>query len=110
MYYVAPKGLRNFILFAASLLFYAWGEPIYVAIMIFSTILDYTVGRIIDHYRTHPFIPKIALGISILGNLGMLGFLNFSDYFISNVNNFFHLKINLLKLALLFCFDFYILQ
>ena len=85
IYYVAPKRLRNFILFIASLIFYAWGEPVYVLIMIFSTLLDYTVGRVIDHYRTDKFIPKIALAVSVCGNLGMLGFFKYADFFIENL-------------------------
>ncbi|MGL4362239.1 MAG: MBOAT family O-acyltransferase [Cellulosilyticaceae bacterium] len=110
IYYVAPRGLRNFILFVASLVFYAWGEPIYVAIMIFSTILDYTVGRTIDHYRQHKYIPKVALAVSILGNLGMLGFFKYSDFFIANVNNVFNVNIALLKIALPIGISFYTFQ
>ena len=60
-YTVLPKQLRNFILFIGSLIFYAWGEPIYVSIMLFSTLLDYTCGRIIDRFRNHPYLPKVGL-------------------------------------------------
>lgn len=110
IYYVAPKRLRNFILFIASLIFYAWGEPVYVLIMIFSTLLDYTVGRVIDHYRTDKFIPKIALAVSVCGNLGMLGFFKYADFFIENLNNFLGLDINLLKIALPIGISFYTFQ
>ncbi|MBU3812019.1 MAG: MBOAT family protein [Candidatus Niameybacter stercoravium] len=110
IYYVTPRGLRNFILFIASLIFYAWGEPVYVLIMIFSTLLDYTVGRVIDRYRTHKLIPKIALAVSVCGNLGMLGFFKYADFFIENVNNFLGLDINLLKIALPIGISFYTFQ
>ncbi len=50
-YFVAPKAWRNGILFAFSLLFYAWGEPVYVLLMIFSTVLDYTCGQFAERYR-----------------------------------------------------------
>lgn len=110
IYYVAPKSLRNFILFIASLIFYAWGEPIYVTIMIFSTLLDYTVGRFIDAYRQHKYIPKIALAVSICGNLGMLGFFKYANFFIENLNNFLGLDVNLLKIALPIGISFYTFQ
>lgn len=110
IYYVAPRGLRNFILFIASLIFYAWGEPIYVSIMIFSTVLDYTVGRVIDHYRGHKYIPKVALGVSIVGNLGMLAFFKYANFFVDNINNFLGLNINLLQIALPIGISFYTFQ
>lgn len=110
IYYVAPKGLRNFILFVASLIFYAWGEPIYVLIMIFSTLLDYTVGYVIDRYRTHNWIPKVALGVSVCGNLGMLGFFKYANFFIDSVNNFLNLNINVLQIALPIGISFYTFQ
>ena len=78
IYFIVPKALKNLILFLASLIFYAWGEPIYVLIMIFSTILDYTCGRFIHHYRNNKWIPKLALITSIVINLGMLGFFKYS--------------------------------
>ncbi len=48
MYFIVPKKMRNFTLFIVSLFFYAWGEPKYILIMLFSTIVDYTNGRLID--------------------------------------------------------------
>ena len=110
VYYVAPKPLRNLILFIASLIFYAWGEPIYVMIMIFSTLLDYTVGRVIDYYRQHKYIPKMALAVSVCGNLGMLGFFKYANFFIENTNNLLGLDINLLKIALPIGISFYTFQ
>lgn len=110
LYYVAPRGLRNFILFVASLLFYAWGEPIYVSIMLFSTVLDYTVGRVIDKYRHHGMIPKVALAVSVMGNLGMLGFFKYANFFIDNINNVAGFNIQFLKIALPIGISFYTFQ
>ena len=45
LYYISPARIRNLVLLAASLIFYAWGEPVYVRIMLFSTVFDYTNGR-----------------------------------------------------------------
>ena len=110
IYFILPKKLRNFILFIGSLMFYAWGEPIYVSIMIFSTVLDYSCGRIIDSFREHKLIPKLGLCLSLIGNLGMLGFFKYSDFFITNVNNVFGTGWELLQIALPIGISFYTFQ
>ena len=110
IYFILPKKLRNFILFIGSLMFYAWGEPIYVSIMIFSTVLDYSCGRIIDSFREHKLIPKLGLCLSLVGNLGMLGFFKYSDFFITNVNNVFGTGWELLQIALPIGISFYTFQ
>ena len=51
IYYLAPLKIRNLLLLLASLIFYAWGEPIYVGIMIFSTAFDYCNGMLIETFR-----------------------------------------------------------
>ena len=51
VYYICPGKLRNTVLFVFSLIFYAWGEPIYVGIMIFSTAFDYCNGMLIETFR-----------------------------------------------------------
>ena len=109
-YTVLPKQLRNFILFIGSLIFYAWGEPIYVSIMLFSTLLDYTCGRIIDRFRNHPYLPKVGLCLSLLGNLGLLCYFKYADFFIYNVNSILGTSWQLLKLALPIGISFYTFQ
>lgn len=110
IYYLCPRKYRNGILFVFSLLFYAWGEPIYVGIMIFSTFFDYSIGLIIDKYREDKKIPKIALIASVCVNLGLLGFFKYSGFFIDNLNNIFNLNINVLKIALPIGISFYTFQ
>ena len=109
-YTLVPVVLRNLILFLGSLMFYAWGEPIYVGIMLFSTVLDYTCGRIIDRYRNHSFLPKGGLGLSLLGNLGLLGYFKYADFFIGNLNSAFGTSLELLNLALPIGISFYTFQ
>ena len=50
LYYIVPFKLKNLILLIFSLIFYAWGEPIYIVLMVFSSIVDYTNGRLIEKY------------------------------------------------------------
>ncbi len=109
-YFIVPKKLRNFILFMASLIFYAWGEPIYILIMIFSTVLDYTCGRFIDYFRNYKFIPKLFLLISVVTNLSMLGFFKYSDFVIGNVNHLLTSPIKLINIALPIGISFYTFQ
>ena len=110
VYFILPKKLRNFVLFLASLMFYAWGEPIYVSIMIFSTVLDYTCGCIIDSFREHKLIPKLGLALSLIGNLGMLGFFKYADFFIGNANALLGTHWDLLRIALPIGISFYTFQ
>lgn len=80
LYLIAPKKGKNLVLFFMSLIFYAWGEPIYITLMLFSTVLDYTNGILVDKFlnegKKKP--AQIALLVSIVVNLGLLGFFKYS--------------------------------
>lgn len=54
VYFIVPKRFKNAVLFLFSLLFYAWGEPVYVVLMLFSTVLDFSCGKVVDRYRGTP--------------------------------------------------------
>lgn len=77
--------LRNLVLFLFSLLFYAWGEPVYVVLMIFSTLVDYFHGMMVDRFRGTKKA-KIALISSVVINLGLLCVFKYSDFVIANIN------------------------
>lgn len=84
VYYVSPRKFRNLWLFVVSLIFYGWGEPLYVLLMLFSTVVDYTHGWLIGKYRLSK--PKLAKGLvvsSAIINLALLGFFKYAG-FISN--------------------------
>lgn len=110
IYFLVPKKFKNLILFLFSLVFYAWGEPIYVVIMLFSTVYDYTIGLFMDRYRSNKYIPRICLVLSILGNMGMLMFFKYSNFFIENINNIFNMNVDLLSVALPIGISFYTFQ
>ena len=86
VYYASPRQGKNAVLFLGSLVFYAWGEPVYVVLMIFSTVLDYTCGRLVERYRGTPK-RKIGLIISLCGNLGLLVFFKYADFLAGTVNS-----------------------
>lgn len=86
MYFISKNtAYRNVILVFFSLIFYAWGEPLCVLLLVFSAFLDYTNGRIIDKYRDR--LPaKLALAASLIINLGLLGFFKYSGFIVENLN------------------------
>lgn len=88
LYYIAPGRLRNIILFLFSLFFYAWGEPWYVFLMLFSITMDFTVGRLINYYKSNGGIRQArrCLMVSVIINLGILLFFKYADFMIGSVN------------------------
>lgn len=108
-YFMVGRTLKNLVLFIFSLLFYGWGEPIYVILMLFSTVLDYTCGKLVDHYRgTNK--AKIGLYISIIVNLSLLCLFKYTDFFISTINSIFNCSIPLTNLPLPIGISFYTFQ
>lgn len=110
VYYVSPKKLRNAVLFAASLIFYAWGEPVYIIIMIFTTVFDYFNGLVIDKYSHRKTIARAVLFGSICGSLAILGFFKYAGFVVSNVNDLFGLQIQVADLPLPVGISFYTFQ
>ena len=112
IYYICPDKLRNLVLFIASLIFYAWGEPVYVLIMLFSTVFDYTNGRLIENFQNkkNDKMAKTVLVIDLVGNLCILGFFKYTDFAIGTVNSIFGTGISLLHIALPIGISFYTFQ
>lgn len=108
-YFVAPQRVRNIILFLGSLIFYAWGEPIYVILMLFSTISDYFHGRGIAACRGKP-TAKWLLASSLLINLLVLGFFKYADFILQAVNQIAGTDFPLLNLPLPIGISFYTFQ
>lgn len=109
VYYLAPRKMKNLVLFLFSLLFYAWGEPIYVGLMIFSTILDYCCGRAAEKYRGTKKA-KAALIVSVTVNLGLLCLFKYTDFLLTTINSLLGTSIPLLNLPLPIGISFYTFQ
>lgn len=105
----APRGMKNIILFLGSLIFYAWGEPVYVLLMLFSTASDYIHGRAIDAMRGRK-AAKWLLISSLVINLAMLGFFKYADFLIGVFNSIAGTDIGLLNLPLPIGISFYTFQ
>lgn len=110
LYYLVPFKYKNIVLLIFSLVFYAWGEPIYILLMIFSSVLDYMVGRMMEKYEHDNHKRKIFLFISVIVNLSLLGFFKYTDFLINSLNGFFHLNIPLLNLGLPVGISFFTFQ
>ena len=82
---VGPRG-RNLILLAASLLFYAWGETVYLLVMLFSIAANYLFGLLIDRARERGSRGGTAFALAVATNLGLLGFFKYANFFVDNLN------------------------
>ena len=113
VYFGLPKQLRNLWLLLASLFFYAWGEPRYILIMLFSTAFDYLNGRMIEYATQkgwHDTMGRGVLVLSVVGNLGILCFFKYTDFALETVNRLAGTQLGLLQLALPIGISFYTFQ
>lgn len=112
LYFIAPRKIRNSVLFLFSLFFYAWGEPKYVFLMLFSITMDYTVGRFIDKAKKEHEMKKAkaCLIFSVCMNLGILGFFKYADFLIGTVNALTGLHLPLLNIPLPIGISFFTFQ
>lgn len=103
---------KNIVLFLFSLVFYAWGEPVYVLLMIYSTLLDYVCGRMIEdgERKGNTTKKKIFLAVSLVGNLGLLGLFKYLVMFLSTANSLFSLHIPVPEIVLPIGISFYTFQ
>ena len=84
LYFLAPGRVKNLVLLIGSLIFYAWGEPVYVVLMLFSTVSDYIHGILIGPRRGTK-AGKALLVSSVVINLLMLGFFKYADFIIGTL-------------------------
>ena len=86
-YYVLPRALRNPFLLAVNLVFYGWGEPVYVVLMLFTTLVNYAMGYLIGKYRVNrPGAAKACVLIAALVSLGALAWFKYAAFFAEIIN------------------------
>ena len=86
LYYISPRKLRNPILLITSLVFYGWGEPVYMLLMIATILLDYICGLLIHHFRQQPMAQKTVVIVGVVLNLASLGFFKYAGFFAQQFN------------------------
>ena len=112
IYFIVPKRIRNLVLFLSSILFYAWGEPIYILLMCFTITVDYVFGIIIDKQMGagKKNGAKVSLALAVVINLLLLGFFKYANFTINTVNSITGAGITAIKLALPIGISFYTFQ
>ena len=106
VYFLLPRQLRNGFLLLASLLFYAWGEPSYVVLMVAAIVAFYALGLAIEKGSNK----KLWLTISVIFGAAMLAVFKYADFALENFNRLTGLSIPLLRLALPIGISFYTFQ
>ncbi|MBP3414121.1 MAG: MBOAT family protein [Clostridia bacterium] len=109
LYLIAPKQLKNSVLLLSSLVFYWWGEPRYVFLMLAAILLGYVFGLLIEKFKDR-WQSKLFLILSVASSLGMLGYYKYADFFIQNFNAATGLSVPLLNIALPIGISFYTFQ
>ena len=112
VYYLCPRALRNLWLLLTSLLFYAWGEPVYIRLMLASILFNYLCGLAVaalQKRQKHGWA-KAVLIFCIAGNIGALGVFKYADLLVKSVNALTGSHLALLELALPIGISFYTFQ
>ena len=109
VYFLVPKRAKNGVLLLSSLVFYGWGEPRYLPVMLVSILQGYIFGRLIERFRDTRRA-KLFLVLSVLLSLGTLAYFKYADFMIANLNALTGLSAPLLRLALPVGISFYTFQ
>ena len=110
VYYIVPDKGKNPVLLAASILFYAWGEPVYVVLMILSIILNYFCGRDIDQKADDPAKAKRSMIFAVAVNVLILGFFKYYGFLLDTLNSVLPSDIPYRELPLPIGISFYTFQ
>ncbi len=108
-FYIIPYRFRNIFLLAVSLLFYMWGEPTYIFLMIIVILITYRIGILIDNAQSL-FCKRLLAGVGIVLFICVLFLFKYMDFTILTVNNLINTKLPLLHLLLPIGISFYIFQ
>ena len=87
VYYIVPRRYRNLALLVMSLVFYAWGEPSAVFLMVFTIVFDYAAGRLLQRYSGNGRAAKAVLAVCVCVNIGMLCFFKYAGLLVSTANS-----------------------
>ena len=115
LYFIVPARLtreRNLVLLIASLIFYGWGEPKYILVMLFSILFNFFFGLAVEARgkKDGGVRSKTVLAIAVTGNLAILGFFKYTDFLIETINSVTGSGLALLHIALPIGISFYTFQ
>lgn len=110
VYFIVPRRAKNVVLLLFSLFFYAWGEPVYIFLMLFSICMDYLLGLWMERAKQAPGRAKKVLALAVVLNVALLGFFKYADFFVENLNALTGLAIPALQIPLPIGISFYTFQ
>ena len=110
MYYISPKKFKNAVILLTSLIFYAWGESVYIFLMVGTIIFDYIMALKIDKYKEDCNKSKKLFIFTLSVNILILVFFKYFGFIVDNINNIFSINIPFSALALPVGISFYTFQ
>ncbi len=102
--------LKNIFLLIASLFFYAWGEPVYVFLMIGTILVNWLFGILVDRFRDNKVIRTIVFILLVAVNIGTLGWFKYSEFTVLQINRFAHTQIPVPEVTLPIGISFFTFQ
>lgn len=110
VYFIVPRKAKNIVLLIFSLFFYAWGEPVYILLMMFSICMDFFLGLWLERVRQNRDRAKKVLVLAVVLNVALLAFFKYADFFVDNLNAVTGLAIPSLNIPLPIGISFYTFQ
>ena len=107
---LSPAAWRNAELFLFSLLFYAWGEPVYVLLMLAVILVNYLAGLLVVRFPAESRARKLALGAAIILNLAVLGYFKYAGFFLKSLSRLTGSHLTVPEVILPIGISFYIFQ
>ena len=110
IYFLSKDKYKNYVLLLVSLIFYSWGEPKYIILMIASIIFNYYFGILIDKFKKRKNLKKLILVLSIIFNIGLLLVFKYLGFIFNNISNLFSLDLPMINIMLPIGISFYTFQ
>lgn len=110
IYYIIPRKARNIFLFFANLLFYGWGEPVMVLLMLCSIVINYIGGYFIEKNKPSKSKAKVPLILTIIADVGILAFFKYSGMIVETLNLLPFLNLPAFEVSLPIGISFYTFQ
>ncbi len=110
LYWIVKPNLRNIVLLLASILFYAWGEPKYVLVMLATILINYLGALGIDRFKENKQIGRALIFVTIACNLAILGYFKYFNFLVENINALFKSNIDFVHVIMPIGISFYTFQ
>ncbi|MCR5119862.1 MAG: MBOAT family protein [Lachnospiraceae bacterium] len=110
LYFITPDKFKNAVILVFSLVFYAWGEPVYIVLMLLSSFVDYVDGLLLEKFAEHKVLRRISFVTALVINISILCFFKYAGLAVETVNALLHLKLKVPDIALPIGISFYTFQ